>query len=183
MYFPSIISYNRIIEGGFKTMKRIFYVGALSALLLTACGEAEKPIPKNETIEYPTPKVSEEVQWQEEITKLASNSDSATDKFYALEKLLIDYEASNTEIKEFSTYIVDDYKSGNYLSEIDNHDRMLSNIFKSYYVEKNSEGALKDFAFDYFQNMKYTYRGADTVDSEAVKSNEEQMNEAIKQIK
>ncbi|MEY2363267.1 hypothetical protein R6U76_19655 [Lysinibacillus capsici] len=163
--------------------KLVFSSVLLLSLGLAACGEAEKPIPKNETIEYPTPKVSEEAQWQEEITKLASNADSAADKFYALEKLLMDYEATDAEIKEFSTHIVDDYKSGNYLSEIDNHERMLSNIFKSYYVEKNSEGALKDFAFDYFQNIKYTYRGVDTVDSEAVKSNEEQMNEAIKQIK
>ncbi|TQR28765.1 hypothetical protein C7Y47_20300 [Lysinibacillus sphaericus] len=166
-------------------MKKLIFSGALVLSLgLAACSEeAEKPIPKNQTIEKPTPKVSVEMKWQDEITKLASNSDSASDKFYALEKLLMDYKATEAEVKKFSTYIIDDYKSGNYLSDIGNHERMLSNIFKSYYVEKNSEGALKDFAFDYFQNMKYTYRGADTVDSEAVKSNEEQMNKALKEIK
>lgn len=166
-------------------MKKLIFSGALVLSLgLAACSEeAEKPIPKDQTIEKPTPKVSVEMKWQDEITKLASNSDSASDKFYALEKLLMDYKATEAEVKEFSTYIIDDYKSGNYLSDIGNHERMLSNIFKSYYVEKNSEGALKDFAFDYFQNMKYTYRGADTVDSEAVKSNEEQMNKALKEIK
>lgn len=167
--------------------KLVFSAALLLSLGLGACGE-EKAAPKEEvpaseqkanekTVTAETPK------WQDEITKLASNSDSAADKFYALEKLLMEYKATDAEVKEFSTYIVDDYKSGSYLSEIDNHERMLSNIFKSYYVEKNSEGALKDFAFDYFQNMKYTYRGVDTVDSEAVKSNEEQMNEAIKKIK
>ncbi|MDD1502114.1 hypothetical protein PVA17_04935 [Lysinibacillus sp. CNPSo 3705] len=166
-------------------MKKLIFSGALVLSLgLAACSEeAEKPIPKDQTIEKPTQKVSAEMKWQDEITKLASNSDSASDKFYALEKLLMDYKATEAEVKEFSTYIIDDYKSGNYLSDIGNHERMLSNIFKSYYVEKNSEGALKDFAFDYFQNMKYTYRGADTVDSEAVKSNEEQMNKALKEIK
>ena len=164
-------------------MKKLFYVGALSALLLTACGE-EKAAPKEEAPASEQAEAKAETpKWQDEITKLASNSDSAADKFYALEKLLMEYKATDAEVKEFSTYIVDDYKSGNYLSEIDNHERMLSNIFKSYYVEKNSEGTLKDFAFDYFQNMKYTYRGVDTVDSEAVKSNEEQMNKAIKEIK
>lgn len=166
-------------------MKKLIFSGALVLSLgLAACSEeAEKPITKDQTIEKPTQKVSAEMKWQDEITKLASNSDSASDKFYALEKLLMDYKATEAEVKEFSTYIIDDYKSGNYLSDIGNHERMLSNIFKSYYVEKNSEGALKDFAFDYFQNMKYTYRGADTVDSEAVKSNEEQMNKALKEIK
>ncbi|MFJ8515557.1 hypothetical protein [Lysinibacillus xylanilyticus] len=164
--------------------KLIFSATLVLSLGLAACSEeAEKPTTKDQKIENPTPKVSVETKWHDEITKLASNSDSASDKFYALEKLLMDYKATQAEVKEFSTYIIDDYKSGNYLSDIGNHERMLSNIFKSYYVEKNSEGALKDFAFDYFQNMKYTYRGADTVDSEAVKSNEGQMNTALKEIK
>ncbi|WP_433595108.1 hypothetical protein [Lysinibacillus xylanilyticus] len=34
-------------------MKKLFYIGAMSALLLAACGEAEKPIPENKTIEDP----------------------------------------------------------------------------------------------------------------------------------
>ncbi|MFJ8100444.1 hypothetical protein [Lysinibacillus sp. NPDC096212] len=34
-------------------MKKLFYIGAMSALLLAACEEAEKPIPENKTIEYP----------------------------------------------------------------------------------------------------------------------------------
>lgn len=36
-------------------MKKLLYIGVMSALFLTACGEAEKPIPKNETIEHPKP--------------------------------------------------------------------------------------------------------------------------------
>ncbi|WP_155591838.1 hypothetical protein [Lysinibacillus cavernae] len=169
-------------------MKKIFYIGVLSALLLTACGEETAPKENTSTTEQTDTNTkqadtnTEVFNWQEEISKLASNSDTAADKFYALEKMLMEYTATDSEVKEFSTYIVDDYKSGNYLSEIDNHKRMLTNIFKSYYVEKDSEGAIKDFAFDYLQNMKYTYRGVDTVDSEAVKSNEDQMNEALKQI-
>lgn len=168
-------------------MKKLFYVGALSALLLTACGE-EKAAPKEEAPASEQAEVKEEpvtmetLKWQEEIKKLATNSDTASDKFYALEKFLMAYEPTETEVKEFSTYILNDYKSGNYLSEIRNHERMLANILKSYFVEKNSDGALKDFAFDYFQNMKYTYRGVDTVDSEAVKSNEDKMNKALEKM-
>lgn len=41
-------------------MKKLFYIGALSALLLVGCGEAEKPIPENKTLEYPTPSDDEE---------------------------------------------------------------------------------------------------------------------------
>ncbi|WP_432702927.1 hypothetical protein [Lysinibacillus sphaericus] len=170
-------------------MKKLFYVGALSAFLLAACGDENEAAPKEEApaSEQAAPAKesvnAETAKWQDEITKLATNSDGPADKFYALEKLLMEYNPTEAEVKEFSTYIVDDYKSGNYLSDIGNHERMLSSILKSYYVEKNSEGALKDFAFDYFQNMKYTYRGVDAVDSEAVKSNEDQMNKALEKMK
>ena len=34
-------------------MKKLFYIGALSTLLLVACGEVKKPIPEDKTIEYP----------------------------------------------------------------------------------------------------------------------------------
>lgn len=168
-------------------LKKIFYVGVLSALLLTACGEEEAK-PKEETpaaepaeVEK-EPVTTETLKWQDKIAELVANSDVAADKFYALEKFLMEYEATDAEVEEFSTYIIEDYKSGTYLSDISNHEHMLTNILKSYYVEKNSEGALKDFAFDYFQNMKYTYRGVDSIDSESVKSNEDQMNEALKEI-
>ncbi|MBU5252400.1 hypothetical protein KQI46_10760 [Lysinibacillus capsici] len=132
---------------------------------------------EEKTNEVVTPK------WQIEISKLVTNTDSATDKFYSLEKFFIKYDVAQEEVEQFSKEIVSDYKSGTYLSEIENHERMLTNILKSYYVEKNSSGAIKDFAFDYLQNMKYTYRGVDTVDSDSVKSNEEQMNKALKEIK
>lgn len=36
-------------------MKNLLYIGAMSALLLSACSEAEKPIPENKTIENPIP--------------------------------------------------------------------------------------------------------------------------------
>lgn len=120
--------------------------------------------------------------WQEEISKLAENSDGPSDKFRALEQFLINNDVTKSEVEEFTSYIINDYKSGNYLGDINNHERMLTNILKSYYVEQNSEGALKDFAFDYFQNMKYTYRGVDAVDSESVKANERQMDKALAEI-
>lgn len=91
---------------------------------------------------------------------------------------------TDAEVKQFTSDIIDDYKSRKYLSELTNHERMLTNIFKSYIVsEKSKDQATIDFAFDYFQNMKYTYRGVDAVYSDAVKANEGQMDKALKQIK
>lgn len=34
-------------------MKKLFYIGALSALLLTACSEADYPIPEDKVIKTP----------------------------------------------------------------------------------------------------------------------------------
>ncbi|MEK9198438.1 hypothetical protein [Ureibacillus sp. FSL E2-3493] len=135
-----------------------------------------------ETTEVGTENLTDAINWEEKIKSIASNAGVASDKFYELETFLLEYQASAEEIAQFKSDIVEDYKSGTYLSELDNHKRMLTNIFKSYFVEKNSEGALKDFAFDYYQNLKYAYRGVDSPESEAVKANEEQMNDALKEI-
>lgn len=129
--------------------------------------------------------VENEPTWQTKIKEIANNSDSAADKYYAIEKFMMEYreKVTDDEVEQFKNDIINDYKSGTYLSEPNNHERMLTNIFKSYIVERKSEDAVKDFAFDYQQNLKYVYRGVDTVDSEAVKSNEHQMNKALEQMK
>ena len=176
--------------------KIIFSTAIVSALMLGACGGEEDSQTEEKSTEVeeetnttePEQESEKETEtttsnWQEEITTLANNSDAASDKYYALEKFMMNYEATANEIEEFSSDIVNDYKSGSYLNELENHERMLTNIFKGYIVEKNADGALKDFAFDYFQNLKYTYRGVDAVDSESVKSNEAQMDKALKEIK
>lgn len=123
------------------------------------------------------------LSWKEEIESLVSNSDDASGKYYDLEKYLLKYQPSEEDIEQFSKDIVADYKSGTYLNEIDNHERMLTNILKSYYVQKYSEGSLSSFALDYHQNLIYTYRGVDAVDSDSVKSNEDQINKVIDDIK
>ena len=126
-----------------------------------------------------------ETTWQDEIKTLASNADVAVDKYAALEKYMMDYRSkiTDSEIQQFTNDIINDYESGSYLNDISNHEVMLTNIFKSYLVsEKSSDTVAVDFAFDYFQNMKYTYRGVDAVDSDAVKANESQMNRALEQI-
>ncbi|ASS86284.1 hypothetical protein CV945_11270 [Geobacillus sp. Manikaran-105] len=148
--------------------------------------ESSKPAEENtkaqEEAEEQTNK--EDVDWKSKIKEIAENDDKPADKYYAVEKLMMEYKTkfNKDEIEKFKNDIINDYKSGNYLSELDNHERMLTNIFKSYIVERNSEGAVKDFAFDYHQNLKYTYRGVDTVNSSAVKSNERQMDKALKEM-
>ena len=63
----------------------------------------------------------------------------------------------------------------------------MSNLFQANVIEKyydDSEQIPMDyFALDFAQNTKFTYRGMETVDSESVKLNEEQMNEALAKIK
>lgn len=121
--------------------------------------------------------------WEAKIAELATNADRPADKFYALETYMMGYSYSAKEVEQFKADIIADYTSGTYLSDITNDERMLTNIFKGYIVEKGSSNvAMKDFAFDYFQNMKYTYRGVDAVDSNAVKANESQMDRALSQM-
>jgi len=179
---------------------RLFCTALVLCMGLAACGkeetttneeevtetapveEAAEPASEDTATEETIPEDVEPDNWARRIHEISSNEDKATDKFYELEEILLEFEPSAEEVEQFKSDIIEDYKSGTYLDELDNHDRMLTNIFKSHFVEKNSEGAVKAFAFDYYQNLKYAYRGIDAPDSEAVKSNEEQMNEVLPEI-
>lgn len=166
-------------------MKKLFFAGAIAALLLAACGDEESKVEEKNN-EVATGQTSTQADWKSEINKIASNSDAVADKYNAIEAYMMSYRdrITDAEVKQFTSDIIDDYKSRKYLSELTNHERMLTNIFKSYIVsEKSKDQATIDFAFDYFQNMKYTYRGVDAVYSDAVKANEGQMDKALKQIK
>ncbi|ATP38826.1 hypothetical protein CSE16_01675 [Solibacillus sp. R5-41] len=175
-------------------MKKLIFSAALVLSLgLAGCSEDKKetpePIKEVEKVEDNTinkeepPIVENKISWAEQISSLATNEDATSDKFYALEKLMMEYEATAEDVEQFKNDIIDDYNSGTYLSELENHERMLTNIFKSYIVERNSDGTLKDFAFDYHQNLKYTYRGVDATDSDSVKANEDQMNKSLNELK
>lgn len=162
-------------------MKKFMKFGMIfvGVLILIGVVGAALGFGESEGSEQPIESDVESSNWLDEINAIANSSDSNSDKFYALEKVMLAYEAKENEVTQFESEIVTDYKNSTYLNELDNHERMLSNIFKSYVVEQNTDGSIKDFAFDYHQNLKYVYRGAEAPDSEAVKSNEEQMNKAL----
>lgn len=70
--------------------------------------------------------------------------------------------------------------------DISNHRYMLENIFKSQVVENyykdEKQNPMQSFAFDFWQNSKYNYRGVDTMTSESTLSNEKQMDKALSEI-
>lgn len=108
---------------------------------------------------------------------------SETKKFDEVRLYAQDYTPSENEITEFEQYIVNEYTTGAYLSNAANHEYILSNIFKSELVdvhyEDEAQEPIDSFAFDFWQNSNYVYRGVDTGESEPVKANEEQLNEAL----
>lgn len=146
-----------------------------------AKAEVDKVAPEKEE----EPIVAEVPAWQTEIETLAGNSDGASDKFYALEKFMMDYEskATSEEVDSFKENILKAYQDKTYLNNPTDHKIMLTQIFQSYIVERNESKEWKDFAFDFHQNVKYVYRGADAPDSDAVKANEAQMDKALVNIK
>lgn len=128
--------------------------------------------------------VAEVPAWQTEIETLAGNSDGASDKFYAIEKFMMDYEskATSEEVDSFKENILKAYQDKTYLNNPTDHKIMLTQIFQSYIVERHESKEWKDFAFDFHQNVKYVYRGVDTPDSDAVKANEAQMDKVINNL-
>lgn len=169
-------------------MKKLVYSAALvSALFLVACSDEEAAPEKSEPIEAVDEKekveiVEETKSWNESLEEIISSSDVPSDKFYALEKVMMDAEVTEAEVESFKQDILTAYKEKTYLADPTNDSVMLNHIFKSYIVEQNESNAWKDFAFDFHQNVKYVYRGVDGPESEAVKANESQMDNLINNL-
>lgn len=145
----------------------------------------ETPKPTLAPTVAPTKAPATSQNWESEIVAIAASDGSKTEKADAAESLARKYTPeSNDELLKYFIHLATEFTNDNYLAQIDNDKYMLTNIFESVLVEKHAQNKyLKNFAQDFYQNTKYTYRGADTVDSESVISNEEQMIEALSQIK
>jgi hypothetical protein len=131
-----------------------------------------------ETTKIESPKT---LSWEVKVKDVAASSGTETEKFDEISKFAKDYKPTEQEVKDFENYIIQEYKNKKYLMDISNHEYMLGNIFKAQVVEQyyNNGEPVKDFAFDFWQNSKYTYRGVDSPDSTPVKANEDQMDKAL----
>lgn len=122
--------------------------------------------------------------WKAEIEKIASSDGSTTEKADAAALLKNKVTIGVDEEKAFHEDIIAEYKSGNYLTGLSDEKYALTNIFKASLVEDRSENMpIGDFAFDFWQNSQYVYRGAETPESDSVKSNEEQMEKSLAKMK
>lgn len=123
---------------------------------------------------------------ENEIIEIAATDQSETEKHDAVMALVSEYEFTEEEIATYEEQIISDFKDGTYLSDIENHEYMLKNIFNARAIDIFYEDELMEpidsFAFDFLQNTKYTYRKVDAVDSEAVRTNEEQMKASLSEI-
>lgn len=143
--------------------------------------KAEEPA-KEEEKDTPVEETEPAIDWESEIATIAKDGSlSSTQKADRVEIMAGKYVVGSLELMDFEKYIVDEYKEGRYLEKADDDVYMLTNIFKAKIVEMvNGDIPLAQFAFDFYQNTKYVYRGVDTPDSESVKSNEEQMDKALR---
>lgn len=122
--------------------------------------------------------------WDSSLKRIAKSDATPTEKADAAEALARAYKPSELELLDFNSSIVEEYTSQNYLANLEDAEYMLTNIFKAVVVQNNHKDGepIKNFAVDFYQNTKYTFRGAETPDSAAIKANEEQMNKALKKI-
>ncbi|MEK3955352.1 membrane lipoprotein lipid attachment site-containing protein [Psychrobacillus sp. FSL K6-1464] len=166
-------------------MKKLLFTLSL-VFLLTACGEEEEKVVVKEPVveEVPTEEVA---TWQDKVTEIASSDGTTGEKFDAISLYAMDYPVTEEEMNTFVEDIIKEYQAGNYLADLENHEYMITNLFKSQAVDEffneDDINAKQSFAFDFWQNSKYTYRGVDAVDSEEVKFNENQMDKWLLELK
>ncbi|WP_110928424.1 hypothetical protein [Bacillus massiliglaciei] len=189
-------------------MKKLFLIGmSVFVLILAACGnestedtakdEQKQTEPtiekKKETEDAKTEETTEKsekaepITWEDKVKEVATTDGSNTEKHDEIVSYARDYKATDDEIKEFENYIIQEYKDRNYLKDVTNHEYMLENIFKAsvvdYHYDDSDSNPIQDFAFDFLQNTKYNYRGAETATSDSTLANEEQMNKALTEMK
>ncbi|MCM3216713.1 hypothetical protein ABER75_11470 [Niallia taxi] len=175
------------------------------SMLLVACGSDEvtekTSTTKEETtktekttdnstdekkVEENTETTDENISWEDKVKKIASSDGSETEKHDEVVTYARDYKATDEELKDFESYIIQEYKNQNYLKDVTNNEYMLENIFKAFVIDYSYEDSqaspMQDFAFDFLQNTKYNYRGAETADSESTLANEDQMNSALEEM-
>lgn len=120
------------------------------------------------------------ISWEDKIKEVASSSKNETEKFDEISKYAKDYKPTNDEVTRFENDIIKEYKDKKYIMDLSNHEYMLGNIFKSQVVSQSSqEQTMKNFAFDFFQNSKYNYRGVENMTSASTLANERQMDKAL----
>lgn len=184
-----IIGIVLIILGAIK--KKKYYGGLITILSFVLFVVAIAMTPNNDEKDTAKPseaakeEVNADISWQDKVKEVAAMEGNETEKADAIERYARNYQATDDELKEFEDYIIQEYKAGNYIMDISNHEYMLTNIFKSLVVERSisdETNPIKNFAFDFYQNCKYNYRGVDNMTSESTLSNEEQMNKALEEM-
>lgn len=144
----------------------------------TKVGFEDDSIAETET----TPEVAESLTWNESIERIIADGGSETEKADAVEMLARDYAPTEDDLATFSDDIINEFKTDQYIMNLKDEVYTLSNLFKSVVVERNTNEPMKSFAFDFYQNTKYNYRGAENKISESTVSNEEQMNKALTEM-
>lgn len=182
-----------MVLGRFKKKKYRGGLITLIALVLIIVSMATMPDNEKETAHTKTHKTAKtasstkkNVTWQEKVKEVAASDGSKTEKFDQISMYARDYKPTKAEIKEFSDYIIQQYKDKKYIMDINNDEYMLEEIFKADVVQRYYDDVDKNpmdsFAFDFWQNTKYNYRGVDTMTNDSTISNEKQMDKALDQM-
>ncbi|MFC9541647.1 hypothetical protein ACFTQ7_17480 [Lysinibacillus sp. NPDC056959] len=146
--------------------------------------EANKANVANTSEKEPVAKVetTEDVTWQDKVKEIASLKSPPTEKFDTIVAYAKKYPSTKAEIKEFEDYIIAEYKNKTYLADVHNDEYMLGNIFKATVVNRyygEEETPINDFVFGFYQNSNYTFKGLESTNSNAIKYNERQMDNAL----
>jgi len=177
----------------FKTMKKRHWAGviiagvALGSIIGAMIPSEEKTVEKSKKIEQKVEKPAN-VDWEVEIKKIVGPGNTTTTENYdKIMQVASTYEPTEKEIKDFSTQIMEEYKSKRYLESMTGNDEYaLTNMFKARVIEKYYDDAeqnpIDKFSVDFLQNIKYVYRGVNKIGDHDVTANEHQMDKSLAQL-
>ena len=124
--------------------------------------------------------------WESKIKEVSNSASVSSDKYVLLLDYMMNYKASDRDIKKFTSDILNDYQNGPFLKAVDNDEQMLTNMFKSYivseYTSADTNYELKAFAYNYQQALSYVYRELEAVNSEFVNGKVKVMDKELPKL-
>ncbi|WP_442596657.1 hypothetical protein [Neobacillus sp. D3-1R] len=159
----------------------VFLLFLLFVMIMGACSISDKENSKKEEGQE-----SQKLDWQKKVKSTAASKKTKSEKADEVSLLASSYQPSEEELHAFEEDIIEEFSKDRYLSDINNHEYMLTNMFKCRVIDNfyddQEQQPMDKFAYDFFQNTNYTYRGSMKVESGEIKRNEDKMNKSLSEM-
>lgn len=122
-----------------------------------------------------------------ELNRIANTNISNSQKADQAIKLADYYKPTSKDIENFTNYILHEYETGSFISNLDDESYMLGNLFISrsveYHYDDRERLLIDDFSYDFMQITRDLYRGSAVMGDQFISANMDQLKRNFNEMK